>query len=83
MTGFRREKIDELRELLGFHDRQKVSMSMLVGLYEFDDEEANIRRVQESGDVAFVFVGPRDKLVGGRRESKLDGTVTYTFTMPQ
>lgn len=81
MNGLRYEKIDELRDLLGFHDRQQVSMTSLVGLSEYDDMEANQVRVRETGDVAFVFVGPRDKLKGERRVSD-DGTITYTFTMP-
>lgn len=75
-----REKIDELRELLELHDRSVLSIVGLNGMTETTQPGDIIRTLQESGDRAFVFVGPKEKLQAEWRENP-DGTVTYTLTV--
>jgi hypothetical protein len=69
------EQIDELRRLLDLPDRNVVSVVMLQGVTETN----SARSFAPSGDVAYVFIGPKDLIGAECRESKVDGTITYTF----
>lgn len=77
------EKIDDLRRLLDLPDRSAVSLVMLNGIVETTRDRDSARTFAESGDQAFVIVGPKDKLDIVRREDKETGRITYTFTMPE
>jgi hypothetical protein len=79
-TMFVREKIDELRDLLELHNRSVVSVVALKGIVETTADSSSTRTFEESGDVAYVFVGPKDKLVGEIRVAD-DDSRTYTLTI--
>ena len=80
MSPFVHGKIDDLRHLLDLHDRSVVSVVALSGLVDttFD---LDIRRVADSGDVAYVFVGPRE-LLQGQFTVEEDGSRTYVLKVP-
>lgn len=75
------DQIDLLRDLLNLPNRYCVSVVALGGVVETTRRQDNQRTFIDSGDRAYVFIGPKGKLVGERHEGK-DGTVTFTFTMP-
>lgn len=77
------EQIDDLRALLGVEDRSGISMVMLQGVRETTGsrERAMARTFEPSGDIAYVFMGPREKLQGVRRQAA-DGTITFAITLP-
>lgn len=79
-----REKIDELRDLLDLQDREVVSMTYLEGIASIPDPDTHemTYKYVRTGDIAIVFVGPKDKLDGVIRENKEDGTRTFELTFP-
>lgn len=74
------EKIDELRWLLKAHDHNAVTLTMLQGVIETTNDGDSYRKYEQSGDVAFVILGPKEK-VNTKRVEHSDGSVVYTFTV--
>lgn len=79
IEGFRREKIDQLRELLGEPNRNVVSVHSLAGTYDWFDSVSLEQRITSSGDVAYIFLGPKTALRGTVTYDKEYGITTYTF----
>ena len=71
------EKIDQLRELLEARDRNVVTMHALAGILDVTTNTIYVEYA-DSGDRAYVFLGPKDKLVG-TRTLEADGTTVYTI----
>jgi hypothetical protein len=74
-----KETIDQLRELLGEHNPDVVTVVQLLGLRETTPFGAMARTHEHSGDSAWVLLGPKDKLAGVMREGA-DGSVTFAIT---
>jgi hypothetical protein len=74
------EQIDQLRMLLGAEERSVVTLTSLVGIRGVTALGDSCRRFEESGDVAFVILGPKEK-VNGQRIERDDGTIIYSFTL--
>jgi hypothetical protein len=75
------EKIDELRWLLDSNDRRAVTITNLCGLRDTTLPGDSYRSHAPSGDVAYVILGPKEMIDAKRIESKVDGSVVYTFTL--
>lgn len=73
-----REKIDELRSLLDCNDRRVVSIVGLSGLIDVTTSGI-YKEYADSGDRAYIFLGPKGKLNATRTVKKEDGTIVYTF----
>lgn len=78
------ETIDALRDLLGLNDRDAVAFTTLSGYMEIPDPDTHEMtwKTVRTGDTAFVFVGPEDKLNGILRVDKEKETVTFEVTFP-